>query len=77
MHNNWLPFADWSQVPFLDRMGWVFLICVSVMVVLGYVAPSQNRGMEIDVSMFKTHRSFAVGAFIVISLIVMLYTYFW
>lgn len=77
MHNNWLPFADWSQVPFLDRMGWVFLICVSVMVVLGYVAPSQNKGLEIDATMFKTHRSFAVGAFIVLSLIAMLYAYFW
>src|SRR5690606_13458597 len=31
MHLNLLPFADWSTVPFLDRMGWVFLICVTGM----------------------------------------------
>ncbi|WP_025763265.1 sodium:solute symporter family transporter [Dyadobacter tibetensis] len=77
MHNNWLPGADWSQIPFLDRMGWVFLICVVVMFILGFLLPDEKKGLEIDVSMFKVDTTFAVGAAIVLLIIVMLYTNFW
>lgn len=77
MHNNWLPGTDWTQVPFLDRMGWVFLICVAVMIVLGLALPNENKGLEIDASMFKTTRGFAIGATIVLTTIIILYTVFW
>ena len=77
MHNNWLPGTDWTQVPFLDRMGWVFVICVSVMFILSLVLPDEKKGLEIDASMFKTTRGFAIGAGIVIAAIIALYTYFW
>lgn len=77
MHNGFPPFTGWETVPFLDRMGVVFLICVVVMVVLGFIAPTQNKGLEIDASMFRTHRSFTIGAVIVIATITFLYIYFW
>jgi SSS family solute:Na+ symporter len=77
MHNNWLGGADWSTIPFLDRMGWVFVICVSVMFVLSLVLPNENKGLEIDAAMFKTTKGFAIGAIIVIVTIISLYTYFW
>ncbi len=77
MHNNWLPGADWSQVPFLDRMGWVFLICIAVMFILSVVLPDENKGLEIDASMFKTTTGFAVGASIVVLILIFLYSYFW
>lgn len=77
MHNNWLPGTDWSAMPFLDRMGWVFVICVVVMFVLSLVLPDEKKGLEIDASMFKTTTGFAIGAAIVIITIISLYTYFW
>lgn len=77
MHNNWLPGADWSTMPFLDRMGWVFVICVVVMFVLSLVLPDEKKGLEIDATMFKTTTGFAIGAAIVIITIISLYTYFW
>ncbi len=77
MHNNWLPGADWSQVPFLDRMGWVFVICVAVMFILSLVLPDEKKGLEIDASMFKPSTGFTIGATIVIVIIISLYTYFW
>ena len=77
MHNNWIPIVDWTQMPFLDRMGWVFLICIVVMFILGYILPDENKGLEIDASMFKTTRGFAIGASIVVAIIVFLYSYFW
>ncbi|WP_138992882.1 sodium/sugar symporter [Larkinella sp. C7] len=63
-------------IPFLDTMGFVFLICVAVMVVLGLQKPS-DKGLEIDSSMFKTSSSFAIGAAVVLAIIVLLYGYFW
>ncbi|MDP1815731.1 MAG: sodium transporter [Cytophagaceae bacterium BCCC1] len=77
MHNNWIPGTDWTTVPFLDRMGWVFVICVVVMFVLSLVLPDEKKGLEVDSSMFKTTKGFAVGATIVIATIVFLYSYFW
>lgn len=77
MHNNWLPGTDWTQVPFLDRMGWVFVICIIVMFILSMILPDEKKGLEIDATMFKTTRGFAIGAGIVIFIIICLYTYFW
>lgn len=77
MHQGWFPGADWSQVPFLDRMGWVFVICIVVMFILSLVLPDEKKGLEIDASMFKTSTSFAIGAAIVLIILVGLYSYFW
>ncbi|WP_149242286.1 sodium:solute symporter family transporter [Dyadobacter sp. 32] len=77
MHNDYLPFMDWTQVPFLDRMGLVFLICVVVMFILGLVMPDEKQGLAIDVSMFMPHRGFVFGAAVVITLISVLYYTFW
>ncbi len=77
MHKNWLPFADWSTIPFLDRMGWDFLILIVGMVILGYALPNEQKGLEIDTTMFKTSRSFAIGAALVIAILIFLYAYFW
>ncbi|RYU93894.1 sodium:solute symporter family transporter [Emticicia agri] len=80
MHNNWPPFSaitDWTTVPFLDRMGIVFLICVAVMFILGFVLPDEGKGLEIDASMFKVQGTFAVGATAVVVILVFLYWYFW
>ena len=77
MHNNYLPFMDWTTVPFLDRMGLVFLICVVVMFVLGIVLPDERKGLAIDASMFIPHRGFIVGAVVVLVLITVLYNTFW
>jgi solute:Na+ symporter, SSS family len=77
MHNNYFPFADWTQVPFLDRMAIVFLICVVVMVILGLALPNEKKGLAIDASMFMPHKSFVVGAAVVIGIITFLYAHFW
>lgn len=63
-------------IPFLDTMGFVFLICVAVMILLGLQKPS-NKGLEIDSKMFKVNSTFAVGATIIMLLVVILYAIFW
>ncbi len=77
MKFNWLPFMDTSAIPFLDQMGWVFLILVIGMVILAYALPDEKKGLEIDVSMFRTSQGFAIGAGIVFAALISLYWFFW
>ncbi len=68
------------EIPFLDRMGIVFLICAFIMIGISLADPkSKNnpKGLEIDSSMFKPHTSFAVGAVIVFGILAALYIAFW
>ncbi len=67
------------EIPFLDTMGFVFLICVTVMIILGLADRRKYnpKGLEIDAKMFKPSPSFALGAAIVIGIITTLYIVFW
>jgi SSS family solute:Na+ symporter len=68
------------EIPFLDRMGFVFLISVLVMWIISTIEGRKGanpKGLEIDSSMFKTSKGFAAGALIVMGIIVALYTVFW
>jgi SSS family solute:Na+ symporter len=68
------------EIPFLDRMGFVFLFCALGMYIISMVENSRGikpKGLEVDASMFKTTTSFAVGALIIIGLLVALYTVYW
>lgn len=72
--NEWLP-----SIPFLHRMGYVFLILVAVMVIISIVQPrtGKERSVEVDPSMFRLSKSFAVGALLVMGIIAALYIVFW
>ena len=66
------------EIPFLDRMGFVFLVCVTIMVSLSLLGPKENeKGLEIDATMFKPQGGFAIGAVIVFGILAALYTIFW
>lgn len=68
------------EIPFLDRMGFVFVICIIGMIFISladYAKGKQTNGLEIDAKMFKTSNSFAVGALIVCGILVALYSLFW
>ena len=74
------PESAIFEIPFIDRMGFVFLIVVAVMVIISLMDPrskSNPQGLEIDSGMFKPHPAFAVGAAIVCVILVVLYTVFW
>ena len=68
------------EIPFLDRMGFVFAICVLGMVLISLYENKKGvkaKGLEIERSMFKLNPSFAVGVLIVCGVIAALYTIFW
>lgn len=68
------------EIPFIDRMGFVFLICIIGMVSISLYETSRGvktNGLEIDRAMFKMSPAFTVGMLIVLSLIAAFYTIFW
>jgi len=68
------------EIPFIDRMGFVFLICVTGMFFISMKESQKGvstNGLEIDTSMFKVTPGFAVGSIIVTAVIAALYIFFW
>jgi SSS family solute:Na+ symporter len=68
------------EIPFIDRMGFVFLICVIGMYFISRYETRngvKTHGLEIDKTMFKMSPSFTVGMLIILSILAALYTIFW
>lgn len=68
------------EIPFLDRMGIVFLICLVGMYFISMNdirKGVQTNGLEVDKSMFKLHPAFVVGVLILFGIIAALYTILW
>lgn len=69
-----------EAIPFLNRMSWVFIIIIMLMVVITLMDPkSKNnpQGLEIDRGMFKVTPAFAVSSIIICGILAALYTLFW
>ncbi|MES2416760.1 MAG: sodium/solute symporter [Bacteroidota bacterium] len=68
------------EIPFIDRMGFVFLFCVIGMYIISMLKNKEEaeaKGLEIDAKMFKTTTGFAVGALLIIGILVALYSVYW
>ncbi len=68
------------EIPFLDRMGFVFIICIIGMYIISMWDKRRGlrtNGLEVDRSMFKMSPSFATGALIICGVLAALYTIFW
>jgi len=76
-----IPNADGVyEIPFIDRMGFVFIICV---VLMYFISMYDNRngithnGLEVDKSMFRPTAAFTVGALLVIGFVAAMYGIYW
>lgn len=68
------------EIPFLDRMGFVFLICVFSMIIISLYDQKRGlktKGLEIDSSMFKVNNAFLAGSLLIGGILVALYSVFW
>jgi len=68
------------EIPFIDRMGFVFVICVLLMVLISLYDAKKGykaKGLEIDTKMFKVSNGFMVGTMIIVGILVALYSIFW
>ncbi len=74
------PESKVFEIPFLDRMGFVFAFCMIGMWAISMADSSSKnnpKGLEIDPAMFKMSNGFAAGAMIVVGVLTALYTIFW
>jgi SSS family solute:Na+ symporter len=68
------------EIPFLDRMGIVFFFCIAGMAIINFVENRkgvESKGLEVDASMFKVSKSFAIGALLICAILITLYTVYW
>jgi solute:Na+ symporter, SSS family len=75
-----IAFNEWApSIPFLHRMGYVFIILVALMVVISFLKPRKDTGEHIEVTpdMFRTSRSFAIGVLLLLGILAALYIAFW
>src|SRR5690606_23829886 len=75
-----IPVDGVYEIPFIDRMGFVFIICIIGMYFISILENKNTanpKGLDIDRKMFKTTPAFTVGAMLIIGILVALYTAFW
>lgn len=69
------------EIPFLDRMGFVFIAVIIGMVVISKVWPKagleQAKGVEVEASMFKVQPGFAFGATVICIALIAIYAAWW
>jgi SSS family solute:Na+ symporter len=67
------------EIPFIDRMGIVFLICVAGMVALSLSArqDGRDRALTIDSTMFRTDSRFLAGSLLIVGVLTALYAAWW
>jgi len=74
-------FKLWLEhIPFLDRMGYIFLILCAIIVGLSLADPkSRNnpKALEIDAAMFTPSKGFVYVALLICGILAALYTVFW
>jgi SSS family solute:Na+ symporter len=68
------------EMPFIDRMGFVFALCLMGMYLISIYETKNGvkpNGLEVDKTMFRMSPSFTVGMLVILSLLAALYTLFW
>lgn len=66
------------EIPFLDRMGYVFLICLFVIWLFAIIENKKTEAKAIvfEKSMLKTSTGFKIGAIIIVVILIVLYAIF-
>lgn len=67
------------NVPFLDRMGYVFLICLFIIWLFAKIEnkPESPKVIQLDKTMFTTSKGFKWGAAIIVLILIVLYALWW
>jgi solute:Na+ symporter, SSS family len=76
---SWLGRSYWPELPFMDRMGLVFLaaLALAVMVSLVRPAPAASNLITMEGVRYRTPASFNIGAVGVILILIALYGTYW
>jgi solute:Na+ symporter, SSS family len=76
---SWLFKIYLDEVPFIDRIGLVFIICVVLAIAVTLISGSKEQQNSIDLSgiSFKTTTGFNISAVGVIAILIAIYSVWW
>jgi SSS family solute:Na+ symporter len=76
---SWLLKIYFPEVPFMDRVSIVFVICVVLAVLVTYIGGAKDQAKAIEISdiSFKTTAGFNVAALGVLLVLTAIYTLWW
>jgi len=68
----------WPALPFIDRMGLVFLLLAAIAITISFTAKKiVVKGLDLKREMFKTDMKFNILAILLSAIVMMLYLLFW
>ncbi len=67
------------EIPFMNRVGYVFLICLAAAIAVSLMFPNRQKTSTIDVTDvdYSTSTGFNIASVIVVGILVLLYATFW
>ncbi|HEY0281147.1 MAG TPA: hypothetical protein VGC27_00820, partial [Rhizomicrobium sp.] len=80
--NKWpyIPaFDSLGHIPFMNRMGYVFLICLGLAVIVSLMQKPKPQTMTVELADidYSTSKSFVIASFAVIAVLIALYATWW
>jgi len=69
----------WPALPFIDRVGVVFLACVALAIIVSLMQKPQPPSMAIELKNidYSTSTGFNIAAVVIIVALILLYTTWW
>jgi SSS family solute:Na+ symporter len=68
------------NLPWMDQMAYTFILVSLIIAVVSLVdgkGKMNSKGIQLTTKIFKTERSFDIGAIIIIAIVTLLYLFFW
>jgi SSS family solute:Na+ symporter len=69
----------WPELPFMDRVGIVFVACFAIAIVLSLMVPMRTTALRVDIKNidYSTSGSFNIAALIIVAVLAALYYTWW
>ncbi len=69
----------WPSLPFMDRVGLVFVLCFGIAIVLSLLKPASDAALKVELKNidYSTSRGFNIASVLVIAILIGLYGYWW
>ncbi|MDC2889319.1 sodium/sugar symporter [Psychrosphaera sp. 1_MG-2023] len=69
----------WPELPFMDRVGVVFLLCLALCVIVSLAGKAESSNESVDLSevSFETTKGFNIATVVVVIILIALYTTWW
>ena len=77
---GWSTSSMFVDVPFMDQMGYTFILTMIVIVLVSYFlnkGADDEKGIPLTKNLFKTSPIFNIGTFAIMLILVALYALFW